>query len=76
MSKKCELTGKKPLVGNRVSHSNRKTKHRFLPNLQSKRVWSAENKKFVTVTLSMSALRTVDKMGYDAFIKRHGAQVN
>jgi large subunit ribosomal protein L28 len=75
MSRKCDLTGKKPLVGNRVSHSNRKTKHRFLPNIQSKRVWSVEKKSFVTVSLSMSALRTVDKLGYDVFVKRFGAKV-
>ena len=75
MSRVCELTGKKPLAGNRVSHSNRKTKHRFLPNLKSKRVWSVEKKRFVTVTLSMSALRTLDKIGYDVYIKRNGAKV-
>lgn len=76
MSRVCELTGKKPMVGNRVSHSNRKTRHRFLPNLKRKRIWSAEKKKFVTVTMSTSAMRTMDKLGYDAFVKRFAEQVH
>lgn len=70
MSRKC-LTGKTVLVGHRVSHSNIKTKHRFLPNLQKKRFWSDANKKFVTIRVSTAAIRTIDKIGLDAFLRRN-----
>ncbi len=72
MSRVCELTKKGPQVGNRVSHSKVRTKHRFLPNLQKKRCWSAEMNRFVSVRLSASALRTVDKLGIDTYAKRVG----
>ncbi len=72
MSRVCQLTNKGPQVGNRVSHSNTKTKHRFLPNLQKKRCWSTEMNRFVSVRLSASALRTVDKLGIDMYAKRVG----
>lgn len=69
MSRKC-LTGKGVLVGHRVSHSNRKTNHRFLPNLQKKRFWSDAQKKFVVLRISTAAIRTIDKIGLDAFLRR------
>jgi large subunit ribosomal protein L28 len=69
MSKKCELTGKTVMYGNNVSHANNKTRRRFLPNLQKKRIWVAEEGKFVTVKISTRALRTIDKIGYTAFVK-------
>ena len=69
MSRKCP-TGKGIQVGHRVSHSNRKTKHRFLPNLQEKRFWSEGQKKFVTLRISTNAIRTIDKIGLDAFLRR------
>lgn len=72
MSRKC-LSGKGVLVGHRVSHSNRKTKHRFLPNLQTKRFWSDTQNKFVTLRVSTSAIRTIDKIGLDAFLRRTAA---
>ncbi len=61
MSRRCEITGKGPLVGHKVSHSNIKTKKRSLPNLQTKRIWDATAGKFVRVRLSTSALRTLDR---------------
>ncbi len=69
MSRKC-ISGKSVLVGHRVSHSNRKTKHRFLPNLQKKRFWSDTEKKFVTIRVAASTIRTIDKVGLDAFLRR------
>ena len=74
MSRKC-LTGKGIQVGHRVSHSNRKTKHRFLPNLQEKRFWSVEQKKFVVLRICTNAIRTIDKIGLDAFLRRIGNKV-
>lgn len=74
MSRRC-VTGKGVLVGHRVSHSNRKTKHRFLPNLQEKRFWSEANKRFVSLRVSTSAIRTIDKIGLDAFMRRNSVAV-
>lgn len=71
MARRCDLSGKGVLVGHRVSHSNIKTKHRFLPNLQKKRFWSPELKKFVTLKVSASAIRTIDKVGLDAYARKH-----
>jgi large subunit ribosomal protein L28 len=70
MSKICELTGKRPIVGNSVSHSNHKTKRRFLPNLQTKRIFVPEIGDFVTVKLSTQALRTVSKHGLYDYVKK------
>ena len=75
MSRCCEITKKGVLVGNRVSHSNIKTKHRFLPNLQKKRLWSSALNKFVTLKLSTSAIRTIDKIGLDKVLKAEGIKV-
>ncbi|MCB9229885.1 MAG: 50S ribosomal protein L28 [Deltaproteobacteria bacterium] len=75
MSRRCQLSGKKAQVGHRVSHSNIKTKHRFLPNLQKKRCWSVAMKKFVTLRISAAALRTVDKIGLDAYAKQAGLTI-
>jgi len=70
MSKVCELTGKRPVSGNNVSHSNRKTKRRFLPNLQKKRFFVPETGQWVTLKVSTSALRTIDKYGLYAYVKK------
>ncbi len=70
MARVCELTGKKPIVGNKVSHSNIKTKRRFLPNLQTKRYFLAEEDKWVTMKLSSEAIRTINKNGLYATIKQ------
>jgi len=63
MARICELTGKRPIVGNNVSHSNKKTKRRFLPNLQVKKFYVPEVDKTITLKISTSALRTIDKKG-------------
>ena len=75
MARKCP-SGKGVQVGHRVSHSNRKTNHRFLPNLQKKRFWSETQKKFVTLRVSTAAMRTIDKVGLEAFLRSTGASVN
>ncbi len=75
MSRKCELTGKGVQVGHRVSHSNIKSKHRFLPHLHSKRFWSTELSKFVTLKVSAAAIRTIDKLGLDAFARKNGIKL-
>ncbi len=69
MSKICEITGKGPITGNNVSHSKRRTKRRFLPNLQKKRIWDQESGTWITVKLSTSALKTIDKKGIRAVLK-------
>ncbi|MBK8042360.1 MAG: 50S ribosomal protein L28 [Haliscomenobacter sp.] len=69
MSKVCQLTGKRPISGNNVSHSNRKTKRRFLPNLQKKRFFIPETNQWVTLKVSTSALRTIDKLGIYQYLK-------
>jgi large subunit ribosomal protein L28 len=70
MSKVCQLTGKRPLAGNNVSHSNRKTKRRFLPNLQKKRYFIPELDKWVTLKVSTSAMRTINKLGIYAYLQK------
>jgi large subunit ribosomal protein L28 len=69
MSRCCEITGKKPLVGNNVSHANNKTKRRFLPNLQEASFFSNTLKRGIKVTASTNGIRTVEhKGGIDAFL--------
>lgn len=70
MSKVCDLTGKRPIAGNTVSHSNRKVKRRFMPNLQKKRFYVPETKEWVTLKVSTSAMRTIDKIGIYEFVQR------
>lgn len=70
MSKVCQLTGKRPIVGNNVSHSNRKTKRRFLPNLQKKRFFIPETGEWVTLKLSTSAMRNISKLGIYEYLQR------
>jgi large subunit ribosomal protein L28 len=61
MAKVCMVTGKKPMFGHNVSHSNRKTKRRFLPNLQTRRFWVDSLKKWITLRVTTNAMRTIDK---------------
>ncbi|MBK7343433.1 MAG: 50S ribosomal protein L28 [Saprospiraceae bacterium] len=70
MSKICQLTGKRPVSGNHVSHSNRKTKRRFVPNIQKKRVFVPELGDFITLKVSAKALRTINKLGAYSYIKK------
>lgn len=74
MSRTCDLTGKRPRKGNHVSHSNRKTKRHFYPNLQDKRFWVPELSKWISLRISVSALRTIDKVGIYQFIKDQKAK--
>jgi large subunit ribosomal protein L28 len=70
MSKVCQVTGKRPLKGNNVSHANNKTKRRFLPNLQKRRFWVASQNQYVTLRVSMQGLRIIDKVGIEAVLKK------
>jgi large subunit ribosomal protein L28 len=69
MSRVCQLTGKSVMVGNNVSHSNRKTKRKFLPNLISKTFFLVEENQYITLKISTSALRTINKKGISACLK-------
>jgi large subunit ribosomal protein L28 len=70
MSKVCQLTGKKPMKGNKVSHSNMKSKRRFLPNLQKKKFFIPETNQWVQINVSTNALRNIDKLGiYDYLVR-------
>jgi large subunit ribosomal protein L28 len=68
MARVCQVTGKKPMVGNNVSHANNKTKRRFLPNLQNRRFWVESEKRFVRLRLTTAAIRLIDKNGIDAVL--------
>ena len=68
MARVCQVTGKKTMVGNNVSHANNKTKRRFLPNLQSRRFWVESENRWVRLRVSTNALRTIDKNGIDAVL--------
>ena len=68
MSRVCQVTGKRPLTGNTVSHANNKRKRRFLPNLQQKRFWVEQEQRFVTLRLSTKGIRIIDKLGISAVL--------
>ena len=65
MARVCQVTGKAPMVGNKVSHANNKTKRRFLPNLQYRRFWVESENRFVRLRVSNAGLRIIDKKGID-----------
>lgn len=65
MSKICQVTGKRPIVGNNVSHANNKTKRRFEPNLHYHRFWVESEKRFVRLRVSSKGMRVIDKVGID-----------
>lgn len=69
MARVCDITGKKVMVGNNVSHSNRKTKRRFYPNLQTKKFFIQETGEWVTLKVSTNALRTINKKGITSVLK-------
>jgi len=68
MARVCQVTGKKPMVGNNVSHANNKTKRRFLPNLQQRRFWVESENRFVSLRLTTAGIRLIDKKGIDAVL--------
>ncbi len=63
MSRICDVTGKKPMYGNHVSHAHNKTRRRFNVNLQKKRFWLPDEKRYITLNVSMRGLRIIDKKG-------------
>jgi large subunit ribosomal protein L28 len=69
MSKVCDLTGKRPLFGHSVSHSNRKTKRKFLPNLKNKRFYIPELDEWVELKVSTSAIKTINKKGIYQYLR-------
>ena len=74
MSRVCQVTGKKPLVGYNVSHSNNKTKRRFLPNLRYKRFFVPEENGWVTLRVTCNGIRTINKRGISAVLKELRAE--
>ncbi|MBM4212592.1 MAG: 50S ribosomal protein L28 [Gammaproteobacteria bacterium] len=68
MSRVCELTGKRPTTGNRVSHANNKKRRRFLPNLHTQRFWLESEQRWVSLRVSTNALRTIEKNSLDAVV--------
>jgi len=70
MTRECEVTGKRPVSGNKVSHANNHTKRRFLPNLQNRKFWVESENRWVSMRISNAALRTIDKLGIDVVIAK------
>ena len=68
MAKVCQVTGKRPLSGNNVSHAHNKTRRRFYPNLHTHRFWVASENRFVKLKLSAKGLRVIDKKGIDTVL--------
>jgi len=68
MSKVCQVTGKRPITGNNVSHAKNHTKRRFLPNLHTHRFWVEAEKRFVSLRVSAKGMRVIDKRGIDAVL--------
>ena len=78
MSKVCQVTGKRPVTGNNVSHAKNRTRRRFLPNLHSHRFWVESENRFVKLRLSAKGMRIIDKKGIDAVlatIRQNGVKV-
>ena len=69
MSRVCQVTGKRPLSGNNVSHANNKTRRRYLPNLHYRRLWVDSEQRWVRLRVSCHGLRIIDKVGIDAVLK-------
>lgn len=74
MSRVCQVTGKRPKSGNRVSHSHRKTKRKFYPNLVTKRFWLPSENRWIKLKLSTKALRTINKKGIEAVVAKMRAE--
>ena len=68
MSQVCQVTGKRPQSGNKISHAQNKTRRRFLPNLQSKRFWVESEKRFVRLRVSTNGMRVIDKRGIETVL--------
>lgn len=74
MARVCQVTGKKPMTGHKVSFSNKKAKRRFLPNLQTKRFFLVEEDRWISLKVSADAIRTINKRGLNAVVKDLRAQ--
>ncbi len=74
MARVCQVTGKKRMIGNNVSHSKRRTKREFAPNLQNKRFWLEEEQRFVSLKVSAAGMRTINKKGLSAVLKEAKAK--
>ena len=70
MSRVCQITGKRPISGNTVSHANNRKRRRFLPNLHTQRFWLETEKRWISLRLSTNALRTIEKNGIDAVLAK------
>ncbi len=70
MSRVCQVTGKRPMSGNNVSHANNKTRRRFLPNLHNKRIWVESEQRYVKLRITQKGLRIIDKQGIDKVLAR------
>ena len=68
MSRVCQVTGKRPMLGNNVSHANNKTRRRFLPNLQYRRFWVEAERRWVSLRVSQAGLRTIDRKGIEVVL--------
>ena len=68
MSRVCQVTAKRPVTGNNVSHANNRTRRRFLPNLHQQRFWLESEKRWISLRVSGSGLRTINKLGIDAVV--------
>jgi large subunit ribosomal protein L28 len=68
MSRVCQVTGKRPVTGNTVSHANNRKRRRFLPNLHTQRFWLEDEKRWVTLRVSTNALRTIEKNGLESVL--------
>ena len=65
MAKVCPITGKRPMMGNNVSHANNKTRRRFIPNLQKRRIWLESQKRYITMRITTRGIRIIDKYGIE-----------
>jgi len=78
MSKVCQVTGKRPMVGNNVSHANNKTRRRFMPNLHTHRFWLANERRWIKLRVSSKGMRIIDKLGIETVLenlRQRGEQV-
>jgi large subunit ribosomal protein L28 len=75
MSRKCAISGKKPMAGNNVSHAHNKTRRWQRPNVQTKRLFVPELKRFIRIKVSTSAIRTINKMGLLPYLRKEGLQL-
>ncbi|HEY7744234.1 MAG TPA: 50S ribosomal protein L28 [Burkholderiales bacterium] len=78
MSRVCQVTGKKPMLGHNVSHANNKTRRRFLPNLQYRRFWVEAENRWVSLRVSQAGLRTIDRKGIEtvlAEMRKRGEEI-